>query len=327
MNTWSEFLKEQAIDQDPRLKNAETDQHNLLIPLDNHQLVTVTGPDAGKFLQGQTTCDIRRLEQREHLLGAHCNNKGRMISSFLAAQTGLNDIGLRFRRELSDRALAALKKYIVFSQADIHTDARVALAILGDWSSVIDQTVEPCRTLVEEDTTYLAHSNRLLELWMPADQAITLWRRLAEKCVPAPAQRFDRHMIELGVAELGTATSEQYLPQMLNYDLLDGVSFKKGCYTGQEVVARMHYRGQVKKRCFRARIDDTEVPPAGTAIVAENDPEKSVGEVVASAPSPEGHEILVVTHIGNYLAPNLHIAQNSKARLQWLELPYAIPKE
>jgi len=223
--------------------------------LNDQGFLKVTGPDAVKFLQGYTTCDLTRLEELVPKLGAICNLQGRMLSSFFVVKTG-NDLILRMQRPLVTTTIDFLKKYIVFSKAEL-VDATDSLACYG--SQVAD-------TALETASNYTLDLGNRFEYWCPAGTPVDAadgpdgWHALE---------------IDAGLAWVTDATSESFLPQMFNYHALDGIDFDKGCYLGQEIVARAQYRGELKRRLHR--LESATARPAGTEL--------DCGVVVASAGS------------------------------------------
>lgn len=319
MNEWLEFVSTHT----PTNSGASL----AMAAMREHRLLQVAGRDANTFLQGQLTCDLRRLEQHEVLFGAHCNAKGRMISSAVLA--GMDDatIGLRVRANIAEPALAALKKYIVFSKATIAATDLVAIALLGDIAAAHPLGDLPRRghSISRDGLTLLHHPSGLLEIWAAPQRATALWQQLLPLTAAADTDDLNRHWVEHGIAEVQAATAEEFIPQMLNYHLIDGVSFKKGCYTGQEIVARMQYRGQLKKHVYRIAGTVSDGPAVGEELVSINEPEKAVATVVAGADSATGWTGLVVTTSEIYEAKTTLIGKNSGAKFEWVPLPYAIP--
>lgn len=331
MQHWLDFISQQGAPW-PARPLEHPDCH--LIPMTAFKLITVTGPDATSFLQGQCTCDIRRLEQQEILLGAHCNPKGRMMSSFTVARTSPESITLRVRADLADACLAHFKKYLVFAKAAIALDTRIALALLGQKPEpgssppVLGELPHPgqFRTLPEWQATLLHHRDGLAELWLEPEQAQTLWPHLLVSHCPGSSATLELHWVRQGLVHVEAATQEAFLPQMFNYQILDGISFKKGCYTGQEIVARMQYRGQLKKHTYRAVTPETVTIAVGTPLVSEQTQDKTAATVVASATSSEGCEVLAVATEETAEQGHLVFKQGeTQINLTWAPLPYAIP--
>ena len=260
----------------------------------------IAGADAAKFLQGQLTCDVALATTRAAVPGAHCTPKGRIRSSFLIARRDDETFWLRVRSDLAVTANAALGKYIVFSKAAIapqeqllaiglHGPAAAAAvrAVAGALPEGLNGVVQTAGGLiVQRDADGLS-----FEAHVPGDEAAVLWQN-AEGFTPASSTFWRWLDIRAGFASVSAATMESFIPQMLNYDGIGAISFTKGCYTGQEIVARAHYRGQVKRHLLRAEIDG--VPPAAGTGVLDMDG-RATGEVVEAVDSGDGSsELLAV---------------------------------
>lgn len=205
-----------------------------LYRLDHFGFLKVTGKDAIKFMQGYTTCDLDALEETSVQLGAICNLQGRMLTSFLVVRQDM-DLILRMERSLVEKTMQFLNKYIVFSKAELQ-DISESFYCFGQ-PLVADVTDQVKR---DGDSITINLGNRC-EIWQPADRA---------DAEPADKTWLDLE-IEQGMTWVTDATSEKFLPQMFAYHLLGGIDFTKGCYLGQEIVARMQYRGELKRRLHR----------------------------------------------------------------------------
>ncbi|MCW8127549.1 YgfZ/GcvT domain-containing protein [Microbulbifer halophilus] len=335
---WQHFLTaEGAIWEDNRAHfppvESATDDDLQLIDLSPLGAVSAAGPDSQKFLQGQLTCDLVTLPDGSATPGAHCNPKGRAISAFSALKLSTEQIFLRLPRDLVPIARDALAKYAVFFKSELED--------IGDryrWLGLQGKAAtERAAELLELDglTTGQVQqfdcngeaafaetlSEQQLALLVPAQSAADLWQRLAQQATPAGYDHWQQRQIEAGIPQLHGAASELFIPQMLNLHLLGGVSFKKGCYTGQEVVARMQYRGAAKRRLYRARCASGELPETGSDIAGENG--KSIGNLVNACRSEHGIELLAVLTITKVAAgETLTLADGRKLELQ--ELPYDV---
>jgi folate-binding protein YgfZ len=241
--------------------------------LSHEALLHVVGPDAEKFLQGQITCDVRRLDSATALPGAYCTPQGRVVCDFLLARTGPDAVALRLRAEIAERAAAVFGKYIIFSKAEVerHDDDWRLMGCWGDGSAALLQRVfggKPEQQYGQVSgeaglAIQLDREGRRFELWLRNDEIAA---RLRAETDPAPVEQWLEQDIAAGIARIEAATVEEFIPQMLNYDLTGHISFSKGCYTGQEVVARLHYRGTPKRRTFPATLTakSNETPVAGT---------------------------------------------------------------
>jgi folate-binding protein YgfZ len=224
-------------------------------------VLAIEGPDVATFLQGQATCDARALSATQGGLGALCNLQGRMIVSFhVLAHEG--DLWLVMPRDRVAPVLTHLKKYAVFSKVTL-SDASDSLVVLGRAGGG-----ETFTAFADAGTHWLQLSGaRQLGIapagaGAPAGDGSLAWRDAA---------------IAAGELLVDSANADRFLPQALNYDVIGGVSFRKGCYTGQEVVARMHFKGRMKERLYVGDCQAGACTP-GTAVVDADG--KAVGAVV-----------------------------------------------
>lgn len=312
----------------PQDASAPADTDIRLSPLSHQAFITLTGPDARKFLQGQVTCDMRELEQNQWLLGAQCNLKGRVIASFTLAALNEETLLLKTSDDLVETLLASLKKYAVFSKVTLEADNEwMAFGLSGAGAGgLIEQNtgltladLADNHFLAAESTVALKRGKDRFELWVKADQAATLWTDLAAQCQLADTALWQLADTEAGIAEIRADTSEHFTPQDINYQLVGAVSFKKGCYTGQEVVARLHYKAKLKKRLYR--IEGSDAPPARLALIVDEQG-KSRGEIVQASATDKGFEALAVLPVADD-AP-LQMSETG-GRITRLSLPYSIP--
>ncbi|MBM87064.1 MAG: hypothetical protein CMQ41_01670 [Gammaproteobacteria bacterium] len=225
--------------------------------LNNAEFVRVSGPDAMEFLQGQLTCDMKKLSTSISLTGAICNLKGRVIANFQIALDG-KDILLRTSIGMADQIIGTLIKYAVFSKVELSKDERVlcSFGLLGSGSreflaqhfTDLTKEMANCCSSSEGICIQLPSEHCRFELWC-TDSALkkTLEEKISAKDITTQWHRED---ILAGIVHIGCDTSERYTPQLLNYDISGVIDFNKGCYTGQEIVARMYYRGSLKKRLY-----------------------------------------------------------------------------
>ncbi|WP_368763763.1 CAF17-like 4Fe-4S cluster assembly/insertion protein YgfZ, partial [Pseudomonas aeruginosa] len=268
-------------------------------PLVHEGILAVRGPDAAKFLQGQLTCNLAYLNDETSSLGGRCNIKGRLLSSFRILPEG-DGLLLAMAGELLEAQLADLKKYAVFSKASLADESAAWLRIgLRDASEAlralgIDTPAESGRIARHGDLLAVALGDARVELWVPAQRAEAVLATLREHSREAPLDDWLLGQVRAGVGQVFGATRELFIPQMINLQAVGGVSFKKGCYTGQEIVARMQYLGRLKRRLYRLALDADEVPAPGTGLFSPVH-STSVGEVVLAARTPENSvELLAV---------------------------------
>ncbi len=322
MTPWDNFFSTQSFPMNALTLDPQADATLRLVPLSGHRLLSISGKDAFRFLQGQVTCDIDAVAAGRWQLGAHCNPKGRMISSFLVAGQEPESLLLRVRDDLCDSARAALQKYIVFSKAKIEESDRVALALLGPVNnSRLPFALPPDgQWHSEAGITVIRRGTDWSEIWLAPTQLPEIFPALADLarvCTPA---WFDLHQIREGIAEVSQITSEEFIPQMFNYQLIDGINFRKGCYTGQEIVARMQYRGQLKKHLYRIAVPSENPIAPGTELLQQ---ERPIGTVVAAVHDGKNAQMLAVC-AAERVGQSTRLPANP-LEIQWLDLPYAIP--
>lgn len=300
-------------------------------PLTHEGVLAVRGPDASKFLQGQLTCNLNYLSDSQSSLGARCNQKGRMQSSFRILLEGDGCL-LAMARELIEPQLADLKKYAVFSKAKLAdesvswarfglADAQAALNGLGLELPEEDGAVARADGLIA-----LRVSSQRAELWVPAERAASLRQHLATQLPEGELNQWLLGQVRAGLGQVMPETRELFIPQMLNLQAVGGVSFKKGCYTGQEIVARMQYLGKLKRRLYRLALPGDALPVPGTALFAPSH-NSAIGEVVLAARTQQGVELLAVLQAEAVEGGELHLETLEGPTLQLLDLPYQLDRD
>lgn len=276
-------------------------QGTFMALLAHEGILAVSGPDSARFLQGQITCDVASLALHDSRPGARCNPKGRMQSSFRLARIDENEYLLAMRTELVERQRLELAKYAAFFKTQL-TDASQLWRRIGLWGSAADTALshaglEPPAAINSGSRTAAGMVFRVAdaayEIWLEPGAANSVIQRLQATAVPAATEDWLLDCIRNGLGQVTEPTYESFIPQMLNLQLLEGVSFRKGCYTGQEIVARMQYLGSLKRRMYRLKASIPEAPLPGSPVV-DLQTGRSVGEIVLAARSTEGIEMLAV---------------------------------
>lgn len=293
------------------------------------ELIRVSGADAESFLQGQVTCDVREVVAGGVRLGTHCNVKGRVQASFYALRQG-EDFILLVPRGQGETTRAALAKYAMFSKATLSLDNTwLPLALLGKgvetaagrlWGSL-----PPDGQSVSADPGVLANTGRgaLLAL-VPQDKAAGVLQALEENGITLAGDNvWWLSQLSAGIAQILPAQSEVWIPQEFNYDLVNGVSFKKGCYKGQEIVARIHYRGQTKVRGHLLEIQGAHHAEPGTRILGAEG--RNAGTLLQSAFVNE-HTLLGMGVLKTDTAESeqLRLEPNESSHARLIPMPYAI---
>jgi folate-binding protein YgfZ len=292
-------------------------------PLDQYAVVRVTGADAVPFLQGQLTQDVARVGPHSLLRAALNTPQGRVVAlPWLFAGDGA--LRLLLPAALVVPLAERLRRYVL--RAKVRLEApEPGLALVGlpaTTAAALDAAFGPApegpRQSLAGNLSLLRFANRALLVGPPAALADCLAAR-ASRAVSA--SRWSLAVIAAGDAEVLAASSEHWVAQMLNLDLVDGISFTKGCYTGQEIIARTQNLGRIKRRMFRYRRGT-----AGMALPAPKDRLSSaganVGEVVLAAADGDGAELLAVV---NLEARDRPLADATGAPYLPAALPYAVP--
>lgn len=295
-----------------------------------HQsLLLVKGPDAIKFLQGQVTCDIRELSEPVTRIGLQCNPKGRILLSFRALQINAETIALRIPTTMMDKAKSSLGKYIVFSKAKLHDDGEYQLfGIYGDGARRVAETIfDKLPATVdgwsEKDGHFLIQlAEDRFECWIKAADVAAFEQQLDAHTVSGSQNDWELLKIRSGIADIYPETIELFTPQEINYQLIDGINFRKGCYTGQEIVARLHYRGKLKRHMYHFELTGNQLPAPGAALV--NATTRNVcGHLVTAAKSADSKIEILASLLDEQL--DQVTLETSTEILKQLSLPYAIP--
>lgn len=250
--------------------------NNYLTDLSFLGLLQISGYDAIKFLQGQLTCDLAEITPTESRLGAHCNPQGRVISLFRLFFYKENYY-LQMPHSLLPIAIAALKKYAIFFKVALQdvSDQWVRIGYRGN--DLIKGFPVPNHPdeLIQFDDCIVIHLNGRYEILGPFEKISPLWKTLATHA-QLSKKEWQRSDIQLGIPQIYPETSEKFLPHELNLPKLNAVSFKKGCFTGQEIIARMQYRGKLKKTLYSITLDAEVIPKRGHDIMLPNGNESTI---------------------------------------------------
>jgi tRNA-modifying protein YgfZ len=313
---------------------------NTLCDLSHLGLLALSGDDAVTFLQGQVTNDVKALNGSNAHYSGYCTPKGRLLTLFLAFSHN-NTLHLQFNQSLLAPIMKRLKMYVMRSKVDIQdvSNQMIRLGINGpEASAMIEKSLSATPTTDYAMTPILKAQQTIgtivklpsiaghqrFELFIDKAYAQTTWDTLKENCQLVGKPCWDWLDIQTGLPDIVQETQEQFVPQMLNLDCLQGINFKKGCYTGQEIVARTHYLGAIKRRTYLASItagDDT--PSAGDKVMDDNGSE--VGQIVKVAANLTGGfdaliEIRIEAQAAGKISWNTH-------PVTFGELPYRLTND
>lgn len=305
MNQWHTFLasrgaviSENGITRfgDTQAELAAAANGNILADLSYLSLLKLSGEDAVSFLQGQVTNDVKQLNGSNSQYAGYCNPKGRLLALFLAyAHEG--NLYLQLDGRLAESITKRLRMYVLRSKVVIEdvSDATVRLGIAGKNAEAILGNLFPAlpaspHDLVSGDNGVLIRlpgATPRFEMITDAARASSLWDQLKSQLRPVGKDAWEWLEIHAGIPDIQPGTQEEFVPQMVNLDALGGINYKKGCYTGQEIVARTHYLGKVKRRTQLAHLSGETEPRPGDDVMTESASE-AIGKIVRSAPSPAG---------------------------------------
>ena len=290
-------------------------------------VIRAQGADASGFLQGQLTQDVQQLDQRSFRLAGFCTAKGRLLASLLVWRSGADEILLACSADVLSATLKRLSMFVLRAKCKL-SDASPTLALYGLSGTAATTSLgvnAPALAGQRSD----AFGGQVLRLPDSAGVARYLLAVPTELTPPAlPAMAHEAWLwleVNCGVARIVAATVEQFVPQMVNFELVGGVSFQKGCYPGQEIVARSQYRGSVKRRAFVFACDAATQP--GQEVFHSADAGQPAGMVVNAASWAGSHRALVEVKLAALEAGSLHLGAADGPLLQRVAQPYAMPLE
>lgn len=301
-------------------------------------LIAIRGADAQSFLQGQLTNDVRELSPAHAHLSGHCSHKGRL----LACGTLLHRDETYYWQLPGERIAPLLKRlgmFVLRAQVQIE-DASMRLARLGvSGDEVAAQLTalglsvpaHPSAMCQHEQITVMRLADVIprVELLGPVEDITALWDQLSPEAIACDGRVWHQRDLLAGIPQVYDATAEAFVPQMLNLQLLDGMSFTKGCYTGQEVAARMQHLGTLKRRMYLAEIECEQPPAPGEELHADDSRSRQAsGRVVdVSALDAEAgrYLLLVVAEISALEADKAVRLGEQGPQLRFRPLPYELP--
>lgn len=309
----------------------------VLCPLDSWDLISVTGKDRVKFLQGQLTCDIEQLSIGQQTLAAQCNPQGKMWSIFrvviLADRILLIQPG-----SVTEKQLPELQKYAAFSNVKIQKENEYKIFGLAGCKSAEYIAKEVDTAATHEQSRLLETGTVLIKQPYPSLRYLAIMKNhIADELLTDlknQAQIFDDSLwtamnIASGIGFIEAETSAQFIPQMLNLQALNAISFTKGCYIGQETIARAKYRGANKRALFILTGRSTNCPSVGQTVeVLLNNNWKRVGTVISACQYGDGHvEILAILPKDIHNEDIFQIKEIESSTLYCAPLPYQMTEE
>lgn len=292
-------------------------------PLTHWGVIRAQGADAASFLHSQLTNDFVHLAADQARLAGYCSAKGRLLASFVAWRAGDDEILLACHASVLPATLKRLSMFVLRAKCKL-SDATAQVPLFGVAGPPArqDQARLPAWGKVDLDGAQ----------WIRLPDAAGTPRALLAGTAPADAPAISPEAwrwleVQSGVPVIEADTVEQFVPQMLNFELVGGVSFQKGCYPGQEIVARAQYRGTVKRRMFLFDVDHPA--RAGMEVFCSADPGQPAGLVANAAPRPngEGSSSLVELKLSALDGGSIHLGEPAGPAMRRQPLPYPVPAD
>ncbi|MFA7495498.1 MAG: folate-binding protein [Acidithiobacillus sp.] len=298
-------------------------------------LIHAYGPDAEKFLQGQFSNDLRTLTSGQGQWSSYSTAKGRMIANFYV-QRAKNDFWLSLSADMADAVIERLRKFRMMAKLEIER-GEPSFGILSVYGTGAKSMLEKALKIVLPDTpnggvvedgfilTRLPWTNReMFQIISSSESLQTLSTHLQDAgAVAASSESWRLQAIQAGVAFITAITSEKVIPQELNLEVLGGINFKKGCYPGQEIVARSHYLGKLKNQMYA--VSATTALQPGAEIFCPSMGSQNIGLIINVAPDTTGgHAALAVLRAAN-AAETLTVGSPDGAELHIEKMPYTLP--
>lgn len=321
----------------PDIELVRIESAPVLIDLSHLGLIRFSGDDAHNFLQGQLSCDVRNTSSSKATYGGYCTPKGRLLCSFLLWQDTDGSYLMQLPAELTETTIKRLRMFVLRAKVVIQdsTDDYVRIGIAGQGAYSLLQNIlagislpaEPLSITIIPDGQIICHNETRFEILVKLTQAPMLWEQLNAQAHCVGAAAWDWLEIREGIPAIFKTTQEQFVPQMVNLDAIGGVSFKKGCYPGQEIVARTQYLGKVKRRMYRAHlnVDSPLEIAAGDHVYGTDTPDQACGMIVNAAPAPTGGvDVLAVIQVSSTEVGSVHWKTSNGPSLTLQPLPYPI---
>ncbi|MDH5778589.1 MAG: folate-binding protein YgfZ [Gammaproteobacteria bacterium] len=318
----------------PESEIAAVNTANVICDLSHLGIIRVSGADAKDFLQNQLTNDVNQVSATQSQLNAYCNPKGRILASFrLFMRDG--DYIMHMPWTIIDPTLNRLKMFVLRSQVELKdsSDDWIRIGVAGQESEkLITDQLGDCPQQVDEvmqieSATVIRLPGTLprFELHAPVDKMQSLWQALSQQATPVGASCWSHLDILAGIPVIQTQTTDSFVPQMVNLHVINGVSFKKGCYPGQEIVARMQYLGKLKRRMYLAHVNTDATINPGDELFSSGDNKQSIGKVVEAATAfTGGYDLLAVIQIAEQTKADVLLHNKQGAKLEFHDLPYQV---
>ena len=316
---------------DPAAERAAGATGTIVADLSQLGVIAFRGDDTATFLQGQLTNDVRSLHADSVQWNGYCSPKGRLLGNFLMWRQG-EDYCLQLSGDILPGVLKRLSMFILRArvQGRDASDETVRLVVAGPQAETAVRAAmgavpdAAMRSAASETGQVIRVGADKFVLSVAPERAAAVWQALRQSATPVGAPVWDWLRLNAGIPMIVAATQEQFVPQMVNLEAIGGVSFQKGCYPGQEIVARSQYLGKLKRRMFLAHVDAEAAP--GDSLYSADIEGQATGTVVNAAPAPTGgFDVLAVAQVESAATQTLHLKAADGAALALKPLPYALP--
>ncbi len=308
---------------------------NVIVDLSHQGLVSLHGKDTQEFLQGQFCNDVRAVDAGHSQINGYCSPKGRLLTSFRLFQRH-DLIYMCLPEDLLEPTTKRLRMFVLRADVKLE-DVSESLAQIGFAGRQADQFLREIVPEIPRQENEVTTYEDLTIIRLPGihprfhilgefPAMKKLWQALDVHAAPVGFDAWRLLDIQAGIPTVTPATSEAFVPQMLNFQAIGAVSFKKGCYTGQEIVARTQYLGKLKRRLYLAHVEASACPQAGDALFSpDSDSGQGTGKVVNAAPHPDGgYELLAVIEISSAEQNHLHLHDANGPKVTLKTLPYPV---
>lgn len=304
-----------------------TATESVIAPLSQFRVLRFSGDDAENFLQGQLTCDVKGLRALHATLGGYCTAQGRLLATFLLWREP-DGFGMLLRDDISAAVQRRLQMYVLRAKVKIADESaqRAVLGLSGSYAGAalpradIAPPGAPFAMTIAGNRMAIAIPGGRYLVLIAAEELERAWSSFATSLKPVGSPCWDWLDVVNGIPWISARTQEQFVPQMVNLEVIGGVSFQKGCYPGQEVVARTQYRAKTRRRMHLAHVAAEARP--GMELYAASLGDQASGMVLSASPAPQGGwDVLAVPH-PEALNTTIHLGALDGPTLTLRELPY-----
>jgi folate-binding protein YgfZ len=338
LSSWLDFLSKQGVpvgaasaSESAAVMPPNFLEHGFISPLIDQGILSVSGQDAINFLQNQLTNDLASLDQHHAQLSGYCAANGRLLATVLLWKSG-ESILMLLPHSLLASFQKRLQMFVLRAKVQLE-DVSSSMAVIGlgvtqqhplELSGVPKHAFDLSGSLDGQLIRMPDSVGLTRYLWVgPQEHAPALWAKVSPQLTVASPTAWHWTQIQAGLPQILEPTREKFVPQMVNFELIGGVNFRKGCYPGQEIVARSQYLGKLKRRMQLATTNANMVLP-GTEVFSDADPGQPCGMVVNAELGPDGRLACLVEIKLELLGSNIHLQNLEGPRLEFGPLPYSL---